>query len=144
MDQLIAFVEERWVILLVVVVALIVITTVVKTVVKWILALAIIAGVLIYGFNYTPESLKTMGTDISNKIVSDIKSQALKYLTDDAKEAKFESNKDGSFTITSPNLKLEGKAGDKEVKVTILGQTFTMDADAAVQAFIEQAKKNPK
>lgn len=144
MDQLIAFVEEKWVLLLIVVVVLIVVTTVVKTVVKWLLALAIIAGVLIYGFNYTPESLKTMGTDISNKIVSDVKSQALKYLTDDAKKAEFEAHKDGSYTITSPNLKLEGKAGDKEVKVTILGQSFTMDADAAVNAFIEQAKKNPK
>ncbi|TCZ75856.1 hypothetical protein E0485_15895 [Paenibacillus albiflavus] len=144
MDQLISFVEEKWVILLIILVVLIVITTVVKTVVKWILALAIIAGVLIYGFNYTPESLKTIGTDISEKIINDVKGQALKYLTDDAKDAKFEANKDGSFTISSPHLKLEGKANDKEVKVTILGQTFTMDADTAVKSFIEQAKKNAK
>jgi len=141
MDQWISFVQDKWVILLVALVAVIVVISIVKTVAKWIVALVIVAAVIFYGANYTDaDSIKTIG----DKIVNDVKDQALNAFVNDVKEAKYEANKDGSFTVTSKNVKVEGKAGDKTVKVTILGQTFSMDADSAVQTFIDQAKQNAK
>lgn len=144
MEQLTAFIQERWMVLLIALIVLIIVVSIVKTVVKWVIALVIVVAIIFYGFNYTPESLKAIGADLGTKVMSDLKAQALKMLTDDAKDAKYEVNKDGTFTITSKNIKLEGKLSDKEVRVTILGQSFTMDMDAAVKAFIEQAKKNGK
>jgi hypothetical protein len=143
MNQWISFVQDKWVILLVALVAVIVVISIVKTVAKWIIALVIVGAVIFYGANYT-DSIKTIGSDIGNKVVNDMKDQAFKAFVNDVKDAKYEANKDGSFTVTTKNVKVEGKAGDKTVKVTILGQTFNMDADSAVLAFIEQAKKNTK
>lgn len=141
-EQLLAFIQERWMVLLIALIVVIIVVSIVKTVVKWVIALVIIVAIVFYAMNYTPESLKAIGADLSTKVMSDLKAQALKVLTDDAKDAKYEVNKDGSFTITTKNIKLEGKVGEQEVKVTILGQSFSMDMDQAVQAFIEQAKKN--
>jgi hypothetical protein len=143
MDQWLSFVQDKWILLLIAVVAIVVIISIVKTVAKWVIALIIVAAVIIYGANYT-DSIKTIGSDIGNKVMNDLKEQAFKAFVSDVKEAKYEANKDGSFTVTTKSVKLEGKAGDPQVKVTILGQTFSMDADSAVQAFIDQAKNNAK
>jgi len=141
MDQWLTFVQDKWVILLVALIALVVIVSIVKTVAKWIIALVIVAVVVIYGANYT-DSLTTIGNDIGTKVANDIKDQAFKAFVNDVKEAKYETGKDGTFTVSTSNVKVEGKVGDNEVKVTILGQSFTMNADSAVQKFIDQAKAN--
>lgn len=52
MDHLIAFAQEQWYVIAIAIVALIIIYKIVKKAIKWALILAIVAAVLIYGFNY--------------------------------------------------------------------------------------------
>ncbi|WP_442603316.1 hypothetical protein [Paenibacillus sp. KN14-4R] len=139
MDQWMSFLQERWILILAAVIVLIIVVSIVKTIMKWVIVFAIIAGVVIYGVQYT-DTLKTVGTTV----VNEIKTQAIKALSDDMKDAKYVVNKDGSFEVSTKNLKMEGKAGSNELQVTFLGQTFKMEADAAVKALIEQAKANAK
>lgn len=76
-----------------------------------------------------------------SQVGDEVKDKAISALTSEAKEAQFKANPDGSFIVSTKSLKVEGKAGSDEVQVTFLGKTFKMNANAAVNAFIEQAKK---
>lgn len=53
MDQLLLFLQERWLIVLIAIVVLFIVIRIARTVMKWFIVLAIIAAILIYGFNYT-------------------------------------------------------------------------------------------
>ncbi len=141
MDQLMAFAQDRWYLIAAAIVALFIVVRIVKTVVKWVFVLIIVSVLVLYGANYK-DKLQSVGAGVAGQVTAEIKDSAVKALASEAKEAKFKANPDGSFTISSKNLKVEGKAGSSEVQVTFMGQTFTMSVDGAISAFIEQAKKN--
>lgn len=145
MDQWIAFAQDRWYLVVAALVVLFIVMRIVKTVVKWIIVLAILAVLVVYGANYK-DKLQTVGASltgsIGEKVAAEVSDKALQALKDEAKDAKFKENADGSFTVTTKSLKVEGKPGDSDVAVTFLGQTFHIKADTAVKAFIDQAKKN--
>lgn len=141
MDQWIHFFQERWYLIVIAIIVLFIVVGIVKTVVKWVIVLLIIGAVVLYGANYK-EKLQSVGASVASQVSGEIKDGAVKALTSEAKEAQFKANPDGSFLITTKNLKLEGKSGSSDVQVTFMNKTFTMNADGAVKAFIEQAKKN--
>ncbi|MFC0214386.1 hypothetical protein ACFFK0_18295 [Paenibacillus chartarius] len=141
MDQWVAFAQEQWYLLAGALVVLFIVVRVVKTVVKWVIVLALLAGLAVYGVNYT-DQLASIGASVGQKVAEEVQAQAVKAFQDEAKEAKFTANKDGSFAITTKSLKVEGKAGSDQVTVTFMGQSFQMSASSAVNAFIEQAKAN--
>ncbi|MDF2814978.1 MAG: hypothetical protein K0Q81_1178 [Paenibacillus sp.] len=143
MDQLITFVQDRWLVIVVAIVVLFLVIKIVKTVVKWVIVLAIVAGLFYYGASYTDE-LKEMGTQALATVkdaAASAKEEALKTLA--GKDAKFKTNPDGTYTVTSGQVKLEGKPGASEVSVSIAGApSFNIALDDAVKAVIESAKKN--
>ncbi len=143
MDQLAAFAQDRWFIIVGAIIALLIVISIVKTVLKWVLVLAIIAVVLYYGANY-----KDQLTGLSNKAVETValsaKEGAVKAITAEMKDAKYNQNPDGTFTITAKSITVEGKPGADEVKVTFMKQSFSVKTDEMIKAFIEQAKKKHK
>lgn len=143
MDQWSSFLQERWFVLVIALVVLILVVKLVKTVVKWILALALIAAVIYYGVQYT-DDLKNLNAleAIGSTVAASAKEQAMKAVANEAKDAKYVKNSDGSYTVTSKNIRVDGTPGVNEVKVTFLGQTFTVKADEIVQKYIDQAKQN--
>lgn len=145
MEQWIAFAQDRWYLIVAALVVLFIVMRIVKTVVKWVIVLAVLAVIVVYGANYK-DKLQSVGASLTasvgEKVASEASAKALQAFKDEAKDAKFKANSDGSFTITTKSLKVEGKPGDSDVAVTFLGQTFRIKADAAVKAFIEQAKAN--
>jgi hypothetical protein len=143
LDQLLAFAQDRWYLVAAAVIILLIVVRIVKTVVKWIIVLAVVAALFVYGANYK-DKLQTIGATVGEKVVNEVSDQAVKALKDEAKDAKYTANADGSFTITTKSAKLEGKPGSDEVRVTFMGKTFPIKADQAINAFIEQAKKNSK
>lgn len=145
MDHLQSFAQDQWPIIAGAVVVLLIIVKLVKTAVKWAIILAIAAGLLVYGSNYkdTLGSIKDAVVETASGTVADsLKREAAKAIQDEAKEAKYTANADGSFTIKSKSVQVTGKPGDQTVVVTVAGQTFHMKMVDAVSAFIEQAKKN--
>lgn len=139
MDFIIPFLQERWFIVVAAIVVLFVVIRIVKTVIKWVLVLAILAGLFFYGASYKDQLL-----EIGSAVTAEAKNQALKAISGEMKEAQYKQNPDGSFTVTTKSLKLEGKPGSNEVQVTFMNQTFTMKLDDVVNALIEQAKTNTK
>lgn len=141
MDQWISFAQDRWYLIVGAIIVLFIVIGIVKTVVKWVLVLVIVGALIVYGANYK-DKIMDIGASVVSQVSDEIKDKAVSALTSEAKEAKFKANADGSFLITTKSLKVEGKSGSDEVQVTFLGKSFKMNANAAVNAFIEQAKKN--
>lgn len=127
--------------LLIALVLLFIVVRIVKTVVKWVIVLAIVAAVYFYGASYKDQLLE-LGTTVGARVADEAKTQAMKAVSDEMKEAQYKQNADGSYTVSTKSLKLNGKPGSADVQVTFMGQTFTVKADAAIQALIDQAKKN--
>lgn len=142
MDQLIAFLQDRWLVVVIAVIALFVVIKIVKTVLKWILVLAIVAGLIYYGSTYT-DQLKDIGENVAAtamEAVADLKEKALQGLA--GKDAKYKDNGDGTYTITSGSIRLDGKSGSDKVKITIAGVSAEFSLDEALKKAIETAKKN--
>ncbi len=137
MEQWISFIHDRWFVIIVALIVLVVVVNVIKTVAKWILVLAILAGVIVYGMNYEGE-----WKDIGATLVNDAKEQAIEALAGEAKEAEYKQNEDGTYTVTTKNLRLDGKIGSNEAKLTFKGQTITIKLDETLNAFIEKIKNN--
>ncbi|PZE21281.1 hypothetical protein [Paenibacillus xerothermodurans] len=135
MDVVMSFVQERWFIIAAAVVLLFVVLHIVKTVIKWVIVLAVLAGLYFYGASYTDQLL-----DIGTAVSAEVKNQAVKAFAAEMQHAQYKHNADGTYTVTTKSLKLEGSPGSNEMRVTFMDQTFTIKADAAVQALIEQAK----
>lgn len=141
MDQWISFAQDRWYLLVAAIIILFIVIGIVKTVIKWIVVLVVVGALIVYGASYK-DKIKDIGTSVVTQVGDEVKDKAISTLTAEAKEAQFKANPDGSFIVSTKSLKVEGKAGTDEVQVTFLGKTFKMSANAAVNAFIEQAKKN--
>ncbi|CAG7647124.1 hypothetical protein ACFQI7_19795 [Paenibacillus allorhizosphaerae] len=141
MDFLTAFLAERWYIILAALIVLFLVVKIVKTVIKWVIVLAIVAGLFFYGASYKDQLLE-LGTTVGAKVAAEAKTQAMNAISAEVKEAKYTQNADGSFTITTKSVKVDGKPGAGEVQVTFMNQTFNVKVDEMVKTFIEQAKKN--
>lgn len=137
-EQWIAFVQEKWWIVLAAVVALAVVVSVVKTVVKWVLIVAIVGAVVLYGANYKEEL-----TAVGDQLLEDAKEQAIQALVTQTLNADYEAESDGTFVVSTESVRVEGKEGSDEVTLYWNGvKVGTFAMDAAIQAALEQAKSN--
>ncbi|WNQ12613.1 hypothetical protein MJA45_06165 [Paenibacillus aurantius] len=146
MEQWTAFLQEKWLVLIIAFLVLVLVIKLVKTVLKWVIVLAVIGVVLYYGSTYK-DQLTGLGESVVNgsaaaAVTESVKNQALNLIINEAKEAKYTKNPDGSYTVASKNVKLEGTPGSNEAKVTVMNQTFTLKIDETVQKFIDTAKQN--
>lgn len=149
-DIWIQFFKDNWFILVIALIVLLIVIRVVKTVVKWLIILAIVLGLVVYS-GYSLEEVKNLAANVTfddvkefgTKVADSVKQEAIIAMAGEAKEATYTANEDGTFTIKSKNVELNGKPGDNEVKVSFQGAPLgTWKIDATIQALIEQAKKN--
>ncbi|WP_409342185.1 hypothetical protein [Paenibacillus sp. MBLB4367] len=143
MDQLSAFLQDRWIVVVLAVVVLFLVVKLVKTVIKWVLVLAIVAAVIVYGASYKDKLLEVTDS-IGAAVTTEIKDQALKAVTNEAKDATYKKNDDGSYTVSTKSLRIDAKPGSKEAKVTFMGQSFTLNIDETLQKVIDQAQARQK
>ena len=139
MDQLTAFAQENWIIIAAVIVVILIVIKVVKSVIKWLVIAGLAVAVLIYGFNYTPEDIKEVGSKIID-VVELSKESAASLIMKNTSDATFEATEDGGFVVTADQFKLEGKEGAKEVTFTYLGKSITLNIDDNINNFIAAAK----
>jgi hypothetical protein len=137
LDFISSFLQERWYIILAVIILLFIVIGIVKTVIKWVIVLALLAGLYFYGASYKDQLL-----NIGTAVTTEVKNQAIKVITGEMKDAQYKLNADGTYTVSTKSARLDGVPGSNEVKVTFLNQTFNMKLDDVLNAVIEQAKKN--
>ncbi|HZG84610.1 hypothetical protein [Paenibacillus sp.] len=137
-EQWIAFVQEKWWIVLAAVVALAVVVSVVKTVIKWVLIAAIVGAVVLYGANYKEEL-----TAVGDQLLVGAKEQAIEAFVAQTLNADYEAKSDGTFVVSTESVRVEGKEGSDEVTLYWNGvKVGTFQIDATIQAALEQAKNS--
>ncbi len=141
MDFLGPFLAQRWyVVLIALLVFLWIATKIVKAVFRWGLLLLLVAGLWIYGASYR-HRLVELGRQAGATVAAEAEDEALKVFRDEFRDARYTGGADGSFVISSRNLKLEGKSGAREARVTLAGHSFTVKMDAAWNALVEEVKR---
>lgn len=131
--QLTDFAQDQWYILAGAGVLLLIVVNVVKTMVKWALVAVIALGVLFYGANYQDA----------------LKDEVFSAMIGESETAQYSEQADGTFTVTSKSLTIEGKKGSDEVTVyyEIAGKSFKLTSFSLTDEmtkFIEAAKANVK
>lgn len=136
-NEWLQFVQDKWYIIVGAIIAIFIVINIVKTLVKWVIVLAIAAAIIYYGADYT-EELKAAGSKIWELAMDEV----YDVMKEEAQSATYTTNPDGSFTIESPNVKIEGAIDEDKVDVTFKGQTFQLDRNNSfVEKFIEEATK---
>lgn len=145
MDFIAAFLQERWYIIVAAIIILFIVVRIVKTVIKWVIVLAILAMLYFYGASYWAsykDQLMNLGATVGASVTTEVKNQATKIVSSEMKDAQYKQNPDGTYTVSTKSLRVDGKPGANEVNVTFMNQTFTMKLDELLKALIDQAKKN--
>ncbi|SEK70710.1 hypothetical protein SAMN04488688_10252 [Paenibacillus sp. cl141a] len=138
----IEFLKQNWLVIAIALIILFIVLNVVRTVIKWALAVLIIAGLLVYS-GISLDKIGEVVTTVKEETVDTIKKEALNMMMKEAKEAQYTSNGDGTYSIKAPNLELKGSAGSKEVEVTVRGVSVgKWDINDTIQSFIDDAKSN--
>lgn len=136
------FLKQNWLVIVIALVVLFIVVNLVKTFIKWALVILIIGGLLIYS-GISLEQIGEVVTTVKNEAVDTVKSEAMNIMMKEAKEAKYTSHGDGTFTVKSPNLELKGKSGSTEVEVNFKGVSVgKWDVNESIKEFIAQAKTN--
>jgi hypothetical protein len=143
LEQWINFAQDRWYWIIGAVILLFIVIGLVKTVIKWIIVIAIIGALVLYGANYK-DKLQSIGSTVMAKASQEVQDGVSKAAASEAKDAQYKANQDGTFVITTKSLKVEGKMGSNDVQVTFMGAKFTMKADGVMKTFIDQAMNNNK
>lgn len=136
LDQWMDFIAERWFVILIAVVVLFLVIKIVKTLLKWVVVIVIVAALFMYGSNYT-DTIK----DVSGMIIDHTKEEVLELLSDEIEDADYEESPDGSFKITSKNFIVVGHIDSDEVEVTFRGQTITLKKRDFIERYIEEVKQ---
>lgn len=150
-DAWMQFLQDHWVVVAIAILAIIVIMKVVKTVLKWILVIAIIIGIATYG-GYSIDDMKDIGNKVSDelgtigdKVSAELKDQAIKAMAGEASEATYTDNEDGSYSIKSTNIELTGIPNSGEVTVKFHGQSLgSWKMEGAVRDYVVQARASAK
>lgn len=136
------FLKQNWLVIVIALVVLFIVVNLVKTFIKWALVILIIGGLLIYS-GISLEQIGEVVTTVKNEAVDTVKSEAMNIMMKEAKEAKYTSHGDGTFTVKSPNLELKGKSGSTQVEVNFKGVSVgKWDVNESIKEFIAQAKTN--
>ncbi|MHA0856477.1 hypothetical protein [Paenibacillus sp. CMAA1364] len=136
------FLKDNWLVIVIALVVLFMVLKLMKSMVKWLLAIVIVAGLLIYS-GISIEKIGEVVTTVKDETVNNLKSEAMDMMLEEAKEAKYSENTDGSYKITTPNMTMKGEIGTETVQVTVKGVSVgEWKVNDSIITFIETARTN--
>ena len=114
------FARQNWLILLISLVAVLLVINIIKTMLKWAIAIVIVVALVVYS-GVSLGQIQDTAAGVKDEAVAKLQGEALKMLKSEASEAVFQKAADGSFTVETPSLKLEGKPNAAVMKVAYRG-----------------------
>lgn len=152
-DTWLAFLEEKWYVILIALIVIMLIIRLMKTMVKWAIILVVAVGVIVYS-GYSLDDVKSLGTslmsdglaglkEIGASVADSAKEEAINAMIGEAASATYTANADGTFTVKTSSITLTGQSGNEEISISIKGApAFKVQSSEVVSQFIEQAKAN--
>ncbi|AKG37835.1 hypothetical protein [Paenibacillus durus] len=135
------FIRENWLVIVIALVLLFAVVNLVKTVLKWAIVIVIIGGLLVYS-GVTIDQIGNAVSKVKEETVGTLKNEAQQVMLKEARDAVYTANSDGTFTITTPNIEVKGRAGEDKVNVTFRGVSLGQwSVNETVKSFIEEARK---
>ncbi|MGZ0042811.1 hypothetical protein [Paenibacillus ottowii] len=133
-------VQDNWLYILIGLVLLLVILKIVRTLVKWLIIIVVIAGLLVYsGISF--EQVGKVVTQAKDDAINKVQSEALNMMIKEGQNAKYTSNGDGTFTVSSSNLEVKGPFEGDKVKVWYQGMSLgEWSMSDTVKKYIDSAK----
>ncbi|MEJ3719400.1 hypothetical protein WGM54_15430 [Paenibacillus polymyxa] len=133
-------VQDNWLYIVIGLVLLLVILKIVRTLVKWLIVIVVIAGLLVYsGISF--EQVGKVVTQAKDDAINKVQSEALNMMIKEGQNAKYTSNGADTFTVTSPNLEVKGPFEGDKVKVWFQGMSLgEWSMSDTVKKYIESAK----
>lgn len=136
-DNMLAFIEEQWWMILIAAIALLVVIRIVKAVIKWVIVIAVIVGLFLYGMNY--ESFR----DAVDSVTEYSMDAAFEAMTGEAENAEYTLNDDGTYTVESQSIRLEGSLDSEQVSVYFHGIKISdIKVTEAIKTYIDTARNN--
>lgn len=136
------FLKQNWLVIAIALVVLFIVLNVVRTVIKWALVVLIVGGLLIYS-GISMDKIQEVVTTVKDETVDTLKTEALNMMMKEAKEAKYTSNGDGTYSIKTSNLELTGSAGAEKVEVHFRGVSLgKWEMNETIRTFIDNAQNN--
>jgi hypothetical protein len=141
--QILDFVKDYWVLVVVGLVVVFLIRVIFKSLFK-IAALALVVGlVLVYVFHYSPEQVLHIGGQATGVATDAFNTTVKPILEQELKTAKYDFKPDGTYSIQTDHLRITGKKGDPNATVTYAGHDFTVNIDqlgSVVQQHLQQGQ----
>jgi energy-coupling factor transporter transmembrane protein EcfT len=140
LETVVSFLTERWYLVLAALVVVFLVFKLIKALLKWIVVLAVVAALVFYGTQYyAPRGgRRDGGRGAETAAVAAIQDRALEALR---REAEYELHKDGSFTLRTKAVQVNGKPGDKKAQVRFMNRTFSIELDRDWNQLLEEARK---
>ncbi|MNB88117.1 hypothetical protein D3C75_351260 [compost metagenome] len=136
------FIRENWLVIVIALILLFAVVNLVKTMLKWAIVIIIVVGLFIYS-GVTMDQIGNAVNKVADGTVSTVKKEAQEVMLKEAQDAKYTSNGDGTFTITTPNIEVKGTTGEDKVEVTFRGVSLgKWSITDTTQTFIEEARKH--
>lgn len=143
MDQLLQFIQEYWLGVLIGFIGLIIAMSFLKAIFK-VVTLAIFIGlILIFGFNYSPKEVVDMGKESVTAVVELYNKELKSIVNAEISGAKVKQNPDGTYTIQTSSVQIVGKKGTPDATVIFKGKEYKVPVKSLgenVQKLMETAE----
>lgn len=136
MENWVAFIQDRWLLILIVAIVLFLVIKLIHAFVKWAIVFGVIAALLAYGYQYSDQL-----TEVGEKIISYTREEALELLYKEAGTALYRQL-DKGFTVELGAFTLSGEDGKPDITVSYGGQSFTIKRNEWIDNLIEKSRNS--
>jgi hypothetical protein len=126
----------QWWVIVVAIVVIYLASKIAKKIIKWLVIIGVIAFLFHYGTNY-----KAFVSDVKAKAWSIAEDYAYKNMSKNIGQATYTANTDGTFTVKSSDVTVNGAAKSDKLKVTYKGVTFEVDKTTFLRRYIEDVQQ---
>ncbi|MDP5272546.1 hypothetical protein [Chengkuizengella axinellae] len=135
-ESWILFAEEKWYIILAAIIVLFIVIKLVKTLMKWLIVIAVVAVLIYYGSSYS-DTLRTAGDQIIDLITQE---DLVDLALDEIKEYVINEAIDGEFIIKNDNVTIQGEEDSKVLTITYGGETYTIEMNDEIKKLLEDSR----
>lgn len=142
MEQLLNFMQDYWLIALVVLIAIALFQVFVRSVFRLVSLFTVIGVIMVLILQYTPEQVIELGRSLV-KQTGDVYEQTVAPVIEaELQDATYEFHEDGTYEIKTASIRIIGKKGDPKATVYYKEHQFEVDVSSFGGFIQEQIKRS--
>lgn len=138
-DNLILFAQNNLLLLIVVLVIIVIVISILKTVVKWIITLLILAGLAYFVATYELPA-KTLGELLIQENVGTPEEELITKFVHQGTSASYKITGNGNFIIAAGGITASGTKEGSHIKINHLAESIEVEKTPVMKAYIAMLK----